>query len=255
LPHSLIDWVVLLGAALAGGAVNALAGGGAFMVFPALLFAGTSPIVANATASLALMPGGWASTWVYRDRLTHYGKRLVWTMGLTSLAGGTIGSLLLLNTSNTNFAKLVPWLMFGAASIFTLAGWLRKLASAHQSDHIRMVPLLIGQLIVTIYGGYFGAGLGVLMITLILVFSNMDVHTASGIRIMCGSITNLIAVIIFAERGIIDWRTGVPMFVFAILGGYVGAMLVKRLDSERVRYVILYYAWGITLWLIVRSYI
>ena len=252
--YSPITWVLLLGAALAGGAINALAGGGMFMVFPSLLFAGVAPITANATATVTLMPGGWASTWVYRDRYARYGWGLVGGMALASLAGGWIGSELLLHTSNTQFAKLAPWLMFSATLLFTFAGQVRRLASSHSAQRTRAVPLVAGQLAISIYGGYFGAGMGVIMLALFMITAHMDVQTASAIRIMCGSVTNLIAALIFAIRGIIDWRIGLPMLACAIAGGYIGARLVKRLNENRARNVILVYAWTVTVWLVVRSY-
>ena len=176
-------------------------------------------------------------------------------MAIASALGGIAGSELLLHTSNEWFALLVPWLMLGAVVIFTFAGTLRRLASSHHADSIRLAPLLIGQFFLAIYGGYFGAGLGVLMLALFLVTANMDVQTASGIRIMCGSISNLVAAILFAFKGIIDWQLAIPMLIAAILGGYLGAQLMKRLNPERARRVILVYAWGITLWLFVRTYL
>jgi uncharacterized membrane protein YfcA len=253
--YSPITWVLLLGAALAGGAINALAGGGMFMVFPSLLFAGVAPITANATATVTLMPGGWASTWVYRGRYARYGWRLVGSMALASFAGGWIGSELLLHTSNFQFAKLVPWLMLSATLLFTFAGQMRKLASAHSAQKTREVPLVAGQFLLSIYGGYFGAGMGVIMLALFLITANMDVQTGSAIRILCGSVTNLIAAVIFAVRGIIDWRIGLPMLACAIAGGYIGARLVQRLNEDRARIAVLLYAWSITLWLVVRAYL
>jgi uncharacterized protein len=254
LPHSPITWAILLAVALLGGAINALAGGGMFMVFPSLLFAGMAPISANATATVTLMPGAWASTLVYRDRLALHGWSLVGGMAVASAAGGWIGSELLLHTSNAQFARLVPWLMFAAALIFTFAGKVRKLAASHHAEKTRVWPLVIGQFFLSIYGGYFGAGMGVIMLALFMATANMDVQTASGIRIMCGSVTNLVAAIIFAVRGIIEWRLGLPMLVCAIAGGTVGAILVKRLNEDRARNVILVYAWSITLWSIARTY-
>lgn len=246
---------MLLGSALAGGAINALAGGGMFMVFPSLLFAGVAPVTANATATVTLMPGGWASTWVYRNRLAQHGWRLVIGMAAASAAGGFVGSELLLHTSNAQFAKLVPWLMLIATVIFTFAGRVRKLASSHMAQKTREGPLVAGQFLLSIYGGYFGAGMGVIMLALFMITANMDVHTASGIRIMCGSVTNLIAAVIFALRGIIDWRIGIPMLACAIAGGYAGAHFVRRLNEDRARMVIMAYAWGITLWLLAKAYL
>jgi uncharacterized protein len=255
LEHSPFTWVVLLGAALAGGGINSLAGGGMFMVFPALLFAGVAPVAANATASLALMPGAWASTLVYRDKLLHAGKVVAWGMAAASVAGSIIGSELLLHTSNTQFAKLAPWLMFLAALSFTFAGKIRALAASHSAKETKVAPLLAGQFFLAIYGGYFGAGLGVLMLALFILTSSLDIQTASGIRIMCGAIANLVAVLIFAGRGILDWHVGVPMLLCSILGGFVGAQMVKSLDPERARLSVLIYAWAITLWLLGRAYV
>jgi uncharacterized membrane protein YfcA len=250
LSYSPTIWVLLLGAALAGGAINALAGGGMFMVFPSLLFAGVAPITANATATVTLMPGGWASTWVYRDRYVRYGWRLVGSMALASFAGGWIGSELLLHTSNVQFARLVPWLMLSATLLFTFAGQIRRLASTHPAHQTREVPLVTGQFLLSIYGGYFGAGMGVIMLALFMITANMDVQTGSAIRILCGSVTNLVAALVFAIRGIIDWRIGLPMLACAIVGGYIGAHLVKRLNEDRARNAVLVYAWSITLWLL-----
>lgn len=225
------------------------------MVFPSLLFAGVAPITANATATATLMPGGWASTWVYRGRLVRHGWRLVGNMALASLAGGSIGSELLLHTSNTRFAKLVPWLMFSATLIFTFAKQIRNFAAAHSAKTTHEGRIVAGQFLLAIYGGYFGAGLGVLMLALFMVTANMDVQTASGIRIMCGSVTNLIAALLFAVRGIIDWHVGLPMLACAVAGGYIGAHLVQRLNEDRARRAIMVYAWTITLWLMARTYL
>jgi len=225
-----------------------------FMVFPSLLFAGVAPVTANATATVTLMPGGWASTWVYRDRLAQHGWRLVGGLALASFAGGWIGSELLIHTSNTQFDRLVPWLMFAATLIFTFAEEVRNFASSHSAKTTRGGRLVAGQFLLAIYGGYFGAGLGVLMLALFMVTANMQVHTASGIRLMCGSVTNLIAALIFAIRGIIDWRIGLPMLACAVIGGYIGALLVQRLNEDRARRVIMVYAWTITLWLMARRY-
>jgi hypothetical protein len=245
---------MLLGSALAGGAVNALAGGGMFMVFPALLLAGIAPISANATATVSLMPGAWTSTWVYRDRLAIHGRRLAIGMALSSIAGGAVGSELLLHTSNAQFSRLVPWLLLAATILFTFAGQLRKYATSHTAKKTREGPLIFGQFFLAIYGGYFGAGLGVLMLALFMVTTNMNIQTASGIRIMCGSVANLVAASIFAARGIIEWRAALPMLVCAIAGGYAGAHMVKRLNEDWARKAILAYAWIITLLLIYRTY-
>jgi uncharacterized membrane protein YfcA len=239
-------------AALVGGAANALAGGGMFLVFPALLFAGAPPVLANATATFVLNPGGYASTWVYRDRLVH-GLRFQLSLVIAAMLGAGIGSELLLHTSEQGFERLVPYLMLAAALIFTFSKWLRRAAESHAAHATHLAALAGGQFLIAIYGGYFGAGMGVLILVLYTVAANMDVHQASGLRILCGTLTNTVATVIFAVRGIIEWRVAIPMTLVCIVGGYFGAKLVKRMDPERARGAILAYAWTVTIWLLVRS--
>lgn len=238
--------LILLAAAFLGGASNALAGGGTFLVFPALLLAGIAPVQANATASLVLLPGAIASVWVYRDTVRHQKGSFLALMSAASLVGSIIGSILLLSTSNATFSSLVPWLLLVATGVFTIAPWLRKMAS--RGGHESIVGLLIGQTIISAYGGYFGAGMGVLMIALYLVVTSLEVHNASGLRMLCSCVINILAVVIFAWRGALVYSSGIPMLIAGIAGGYVGALWVKRLNANHARRAILIYAWGLTAW-------
>jgi len=244
-------YLTLLLAAMLGGAANALAGGGTFIVFPALLLAGIAPIKANATASLALVPGAVASAWVYREAIRGISVSFIVAMSVASIAGSLVGSLLLMQTSNNTFSQLVPWLLLMAAAVFTAAPWLRK-AAAGLGGHQSMALLLAGQFFVAGYGGYFGAGMGVLMMALYLAASEMDVHTANGLRTVCAAAINVLAVGIFSWKGAVDFRVGIPMLVSGIAGGYFGALLVKKLDAEGVRRGILIYAWALTAWFFIR---
>jgi uncharacterized protein len=252
-----ISWIILLAAALVGGVVNALAGGGMFLIFPALIMAGVPPISANATASAVTLPGGIASAWVYRSRrdADHEASRnLAATLIAVSLAGSLGGSVLLLATSNARFAKLVPWLMLGAALVFSLSGPIRKFAEAHTSARRHRALLALGQFFIAIYGGYFGAGMGVLMIVLFLVTANLDVQASAGLRLWSATAVNLLAVGIFAWRGIVEWRVGLPMLLAAVVGGYLGAHAVQRLSVTVARRTVLVYAWATGIWLLVRSW-
>lgn len=250
----MITFLILLVAAALGGASNALAGGGTFIVFPALLLAGLASIKANATASLVLMPGGFASAWVYRTTIANGSRRFLFLMVGVSLLGATAGSLLLLRTPNSTFSALVPWLLLVATSVFSLAPWLRKMA-AGASGHQSNIGLVLGQFIISAYGGYFGAGMGVLMIALYLVATKLDIHEASGLRLACASMINLLAVVIFAWRGALDYRFGLPMLVAGVVGGYIGAILVKRLDANMARRAILTYAWALTAFFFAKTFI
>lgn len=224
-----------------------------FLVFPSLLFTGVSPVMANATGTFVLFPGAYASAWVYRDRLVH-GRRLQGLLVLSSALGAGLGSELLLHTSEQSFSHLVPYLMLAATMIFTFAGKLRSAAASHAAKTTHLLPLLAGQFVIGIYGGYFGAGQGVLMLALFLTTASIDVHEASGIRLVCGAFSNTIATVIFAARGVILWKVGLPMVVAAVAGGLAGAHFLKRLDTEKARRAILIYAWVVTAWLLIRSF-
>lgn len=243
----------LIGASILGGAVNALAGGGTFLVFPALILAGVAPITSNATASFLLWPAGLASAWVYRKDIPR-DPRLLSIMSVVSGIGATAGSLILLRTSNSTFAGLVPWLLLFATLNFTFAKQLRLLAS-RASHHASLVLLIGGQLVISFYGGYFGAGMGVLMLALYLSATDKDVHVANGLRLVCAITINAVAIVIFAVRGAIDWRVGIPMLIAAVLGGYFGAVLVRRMNEEMAKRGVMIYAWGITLWFFGRELI
>ena len=239
--------VLLLLAALVSGVANALAGGGTFITFPALLFAGIASVKANATACLVMVPGGIASAWVYRRTLAAQPRGLVLQLLAVSLVGSAAGSLLLLHTANATFSSLVPWLLLVASAVFSAAPLLRRVAA--KSGGNKSTPLLLaGQCIIALYGGYFGAGMGVLMIALFLAVSSMDTQSASGVRLVCATSVNLLAVVIFAVKGAIVWNPGVPMLIAGIAGGYAGARVMRRLSEKAVRTAILVYAWGLTVY-------
>lgn len=239
--------ILLILAAMIGGAANALAGGGQFIVFPALLFAGVASVKANATSSLAMVPGGIASAWVYRRSFLDKPPGEVRHLIVVSLIGALAGSFLLLSTPNATFSTLVPWLLLIAAAVFTAAPYLRR-AAAKAGGGRSLIWLLAGQFVIALYGGYFGAGMGVLMIALFLAAGNMDVQAGNGVRLLCGTAINLLAVVVFAIRGAIDWRVGVPMLLAGITGGYLSARGMRRLSEKAARNAILVYAWGLTAW-------
>ena len=239
--------LLLLIVAATGGAANALAGGGTFLVFPAMLLAGVPSVIANATASLIMMPGGVASAWVYRTTFGQISHCELIELTIASLLGAALGSLLLLSTSNAAFSNLVPWLLLLAALVFTFAPKLRAVA-ARSARKPSAILLLVGQFVIGVYGGYFGAGMGVLMIALFLIASSMTVQTANGLRLICGTAINVLAVAIFAWRGALDYKLGIPMLLAGIVGGYLGARIVSRLKESTARNAILVYAWALTAW-------
>jgi uncharacterized membrane protein YfcA len=235
------------------GIANALAGGGTFMIFPALVFAGVDPILANATSSVITLPGGIASALVYR-RAPQVSRKLFWTLVLIGVAGGVAGSQLLLHTPSERFARLVPYLMIGASLVFSFSNQLRRFASSRTSGRVHTGMLYSGTLAISIYGGYFGAGMGVLMIVLFLIAAHIGVQESAGLRMWCATGVNTLAVATFIARGIVVWRVAIPMLICTLIGGYWGAHAVRRLSAETARRTVLVFAWTMSLWLLVRSW-
>ena len=180
--------------------------------------------------------------------------KLFWILVLISVAGGVAGSQLLLHTPSEQFAKIVPYLMIGASLVFSFSNQLRSFASTHTSGRNHTGLLYAGTLAISIYGGYFGAGMGVLMIVLFLIAANIGVQQSAGLRMWCATGANTLAVAAFIAKGIVVWRVAIPMLVCTLIGGYWGAHAVQRLTAETARRAVLVFAWTMSLWLLVRSW-
>ena len=248
-------------AALLAGVMNSVAGGGTLLTFPALVAAGLSPLAANATSTVALLPAALSSMLGYRRELT--GARR-WALGLTlpSLLGGGLGALLLLRTTNATFERVVPWLVLGATSLFLLQRpllrWVRGhqhvVASEHEvEDRGPTVPLLAMQLLVGVYGGYFGAGVGILMLAALGFMGFVNIHRMNGLKNWGGFCMNLVAAATFAASGIVDWPVALSMAAGSIAGGYLGARGAQRLPQTLVRGAVVLIGVGSGLWLLVRA--
>ena len=248
----MIALLVLLATGLVAGVINALAGGGSFLIFPALLFFGRlASVTANATASMVVLPGTLASAWVFRKTMSHFAPRMIVILCVSALAGSVVGSVLLLRTPNETFSGLVPWLLLGGTTVFSAAPWVRRKAGA-MSGHKSTLLLIIGQFAIGVYGGYFGAGMGVLMMALYLTVANLGPQEIAGMRMLSAGVINVIAVALFASRGALDYRVGAPMALATVVGGYFGAKVIQRLDAEKVRRAVLIYAWVLTAYFFVR---
>lgn len=230
-----MDNIVLLMVAALGGAVNAVAGGGSFLVFPALVLGGMSPIHANATTTMALWPGSVAGAVAYRKKLGDVRGELP-MLTLTSLLGGAVGACTLLVTPEQTFRGLIPWLMLAASCIFTfgptLLGRLKlpERASAARRGLARALQFLIG-----VYGGYFGAGIGILMLAMLQILGFREIHQMNAIKTILGSAINGLAVLVFVIAGIIVWPKALVMLVGAILGGYIAAHYAQRVNPAAIR--------------------
>ena len=232
--------VALFLVAVLGGAQNAIAGGGSFYTFPTMLFAGIGSIVANATSTIALWPGSIAGAFGYREELKHE-RRILVILGFASLTGGLVGALLLLKTPERTFDKLIPFLLGGATLIFAFGPSIaRRLRQKHAAPSLaRLVTFTFVQFLVAIYGGYFGGGIGILMLASFAAMGMEDLHAMNGLKGILASIINGIAVVTFILAGIIDWPVAFVMIGGSVIGGYGMARVSKRIDAYRLRQAII----------------
>lgn len=227
--------------------MNAVAGGGTLITFPALVALGVPPITANATSTVALWPGTMTSLWGYRGELRG-ARRWAIAFAIPSLLGGAVGALLLLRTPERLFEEIVPWLILGATGLFMaqapLLRWLRTTApacalhDAHGSLHAPALPFLVYQFAVGVYGGYFGAGAGILMLAALGLMGLTNIHQMNGLKNWGGGVMNLVAVLIFAVSGIVNWPVALAMAAGATVGGLGGSLLAQRVGQIWVRRVI-----------------
>ncbi len=230
-----LQWVVLLLAAFFAGALNAVAGGGSFLTLPALVFAGVPPVAANASGTLALLPGYVASTFGFRHELGGIDRRhLLLTLAL-SLVGGATGAALLLITSNAAFRRIVPWLLLAATLLFALAPWLlARLASRHNAE-AGTGTTAAGVALVSIYGGYFNGGLGILLLALYGLLGERSLNRANALKNLVSAVLTTIAATLYAIGGAVVWQKALPMMLAAVAGGYFGARLGRRIPPAILR--------------------
>ncbi len=244
--------------------MNAIAGGGTLLTFPALVALGVPPIIANATSTVALWPGSLSSMWGYRDELRGAAK---WAGGfaLPSLLGGMIGAELLLHTTAGQFAAIVPWLVLGATGLFMVQvpvmkairrrqGHIAATVVAADRDHERTrdrapAHILFYQLLVSIYGGYFGAGIGILMLAVLGFMGLTNIHRMNGLKNWGAMCMNFIAAVTFAFSALVDWRIAGAMAVGAITGGYAGSRAAQRVGQRMVRWAIVAIGLASGIWL------
>lgn len=246
-------WLWLTVAAFLAGGLNAVAGGGSFLLFPAILGMKILPVQANATNTVALWPGQFTSIAAYREDIRK-NLRYAWPLGLAGLLGGTCGAMLLLHTPQMMFLHLVPWLLLAAATIFALSGpvsaWIqrRKGAIAGQSHPPRRLPVFLATVAVCFYIGYFGAGAGFVIITMLSLFGYQDLHEINALKVVSTTMANGIAFLLFVVNGQVVWRYClIAMFTCAI-GGYVAARFARRIPQQILRTSVVLLGLGMAIW-------
>jgi uncharacterized protein len=237
--------ILLFFAAAIAGTLNAVAGGGSFVSFPVLLFTGVPAVEANATNTVALWPGLAASTVAYLKRL-NVPLRLLLPLLVTSLAGGWAGALLLLRTPQHTFLNLVPWLLLSGTLLFAFGNKIRAIAGRtavvddlRQISWRAVVVSSVLELVLAVYGGYFGAGIGFVILAMLAVLGMRNIHAMGAIRTLLAATINVAAVVTFIWAGAVLWPQCVVMIAGALTGGWFGAHYAQKADPQKVRYVVI----------------
>ncbi|QBD80273.1 sulfite exporter TauE/SafE family protein [Ktedonosporobacter rubrisoli] len=249
---------ILFIAAVLGGTLNAVAGGGSFIGFPALYLSGVLPVEANATNTVALWPGSLASASAYRRELSTIQKGLLFLMIGTSLIGGILGANILLKTSQSTFVHLVPYLLLIATVLFAISGPVTARLRKRSFEKVNLTwPVIIGisviQLIISTYGGFFGGGLGILILATLSLLGMDNMHVMNGLKAFLNSCVNGVAVIVFIAKGAVVWPQAIVMIIGAIIGGYVGAYYARKVDQKWIRLFVLLVGACMTIFFFVRG--
>jgi uncharacterized membrane protein YfcA len=254
-----IDWhlIWLIVAAFLAGVLNAVAGGGSFLLFPAMLSTGMQPVQANATNTVALWPGQVTSVAAYWDDIRK-NRRLALPMGFAGLLGGTAGALVLLSTPQNTFMHLVPWLLLVAATIFALSRpvtrWIDRIKAARRRDPAaaahppRRTLVFISTAIVCFYIGYFGAGAGFLIITLLSLFGFEDLNEINALKVVSTTMANGIAFLIFVIGREVEWRYCLLAMIACAIGGYMSARLARMVPQTVLRGTVIVIGFGMAAW-------
>jgi uncharacterized protein len=248
--------IFLLAAGIVGGALNAVAGGGSFIGFPALLFTGVPPIPANATNTFALWTGVTASTGAYRHRL-DIPRRVLVPLVSASVVGGLAGAILLLKTPAHTFMRVLPWLMLAATLLFVFGKKLARSGPSsvgHDATTAAIVAATIFELFVGIYGGYFGGGMGIVILAMLAAVGMTDIHSMNALKSVLSSTTNGLALIAFITARIIYWPQALVMLLGAVVGGYFGAHYAQRLPQTWIRRLVILTGAGMTAYFFLKAY-
>jgi uncharacterized protein len=255
-----LPWVIV--ASFLAGSLNAVAGGGSFLSFPAMLGVGLGPIQANATNTVALWPGQLTSIAGYRDEVRKH-RRLATKMALAGLFGGSIGAIILLNTPAQTFLNMVPWLLLFAALIFALSGPAMKLiqrmkGGAHvepnRESGRKHWLLVFATTVVCVYLGYFGAGAGFLIISLLSLFGFEDLNEMNAMKVVSTTMANGVACILFALSGKVEWRFCLAAMVTCAVGGYLSARVSQRLNPRFLRALVVFVGLGMAAYFFWRNH-
>ncbi len=265
---TLIQGCALFGAAVLAGALNSIAGGGSFISFPTLLFTGVPNIQANATNTVALWPASIAGAAAYRKDLDTKNRLQLWVFLAVSLVGGLFGALLLLNMSAKTFTFLIPFLLLVATLIFTFGGSIAariRVARRGSSDtaleaqrrgpaSLTLIVSALIQFVTSIYGGFFGGGIGIIMLATLSILGMEDIHSMNALKNILATCINGVAVIAFIVAGKVFWPQALLMIVGGVLGSYASGYFVRQIDPKLVRRVVIVFAWCLTVYFFITTF-
>lgn len=245
-------------AAIAAGALNSVAGGGSFLTFPSLVVAGVPPVSANATNTVALWPGSLASVFAYRQELGVHDRKLMIILSILSLFGGVTGALLLLWTPDVVFVRIIPFLLAAATLLFVVSPTLtRRLGKSVIAGGERTAgswaTAVLAIIAISVYGGYFGGGMGIMLLATLGLLGMTDIHEMNALKTMLTGVINGIAVVTFVVAGAVAWPQAVLMIVGAVLGGYLGAYYVKKVNPLYVRRFVIFVGCAMTAYFFLRA--
>jgi uncharacterized membrane protein YfcA len=248
-PMDIATLLLLLAGGIVAGGVAAVAGGGSFLTFPLLLAAGLPPLTANITNWVALVPGNFMALGAYRAELADM-RQDVRAHLLVSFAGGAAGGLLLLWTGEARFEKAVPWLMLSATLFFALGEWIKTHLDALRNPTRRpsRVWLLAFEFAIMVYGGYFGAGLGIVLLAALAIAGQESIHRANAQKNLMVVALSMAGLPLFLGSGHVEWLYCLPVFVGASLGGYGTVRFLRRMPERLVRHAVLTWAVVLTAW-------
>lgn len=236
---------LLAAAGFLSGAVNAIAGGGTFLTFGAMTLAGIPPIAANATSSIVQFPGYITSTLAYRDEIVHRWRSAL-ALAVVSIIGALIGSLLLLSLDNPSFRALVPWLLAGATAVFAAGPWLRPNLSTERPTN--SLTSVIAQIPTAIYGGFFGAGMGIMMLAVLGLTTGGNYHHLNALKNLLAMLIASVAIVVFIGGGVIAWPEAIVMIPAGAFGGYAGVWMARRIPQAVLRWCVVAVGVGLTIY-------
>ena len=255
---SLTQQILLFFAAMLAGALNSVAGGGSFFTVPMLIFTGMPPVQANTTSTVALWPGSVASIGAYRRELLQGRRGLMFLLIGTSLIGSILGAILLLHTPQQIFVRLLPYLLLIATLLFGLSGSITKrlytlnIAEAEHLSLLSVISVCIMQFIIAIYGGYFGGGIGILMLATLALMGMENMHHMNALKALLATCINAVASVTFIIAHAVIWPQALLMIVGAVIGGYGGAYFARKINQKWIRYFVIVVGLVMTIYFFIR---